>query len=258
MGLTRMRIVLIPEPHVRAQNAGRIRDIFIFLLLWYAVRFAVDAAVHRVALTLLPPEMASIRFHLAYTTRSLIGLIFSIWYFKRFCRQRNVSFSERLGIDQPTDFTNPAFLKSLFLFLAIFAIPNIGNYVYLIWSSGFRGDGASVISHVFTGVRVVVLSPLVEELIWRGFAYPICKEAYGLSKGIVITSVLFSLPHLPTITRYPFLSASFAMAYFFFVGVALNIIFERGANLKWCILSHALLNLISFAVGITFQQLLRA
>ena len=72
------RIVLIPTPCVRPQNSGRLLDVFIFLLLWYAIRFAVDAAVHRVALALLPPELLPLRFQLAYSARSLIGLIFGI------------------------------------------------------------------------------------------------------------------------------------------------------------------------------------
>ena len=119
------RIVLIPTPCVRAQNSGGVLDVFIFILLWYAVRFAVDAAAHRVALALLPPELLSLRFQLAYSARSLVGLIFAIWYFRRFCHRRNVGFSERFGLDRPMDLTDPSVLRSLFLFFLIFTLPNI-------------------------------------------------------------------------------------------------------------------------------------
>lgn len=248
-------IELIPVTRVRSQDSGRVRDVIVFLLLWYAVRLAADAAVHRVAIAMLPPALVSIRFHLAYTTRSLIGLVFCIWYFKRFCHLRNAGFSERLGLDRPMDPTDATFLKFLFLFLVTFTVPNVAHYFFLIWSYGVKVEGSGLTSYLLTAIRVALLSPLAEELIWRGFAYPIFKNAYGVSKGIVLTSLLFSLPHLPLIVRYPFPSALFAFAYFVLLGAALSVMYERGANLKWCILSHALLNLILFAVDVICKEL---
>jgi len=246
---------LIPVPRVRSQDTGRIRDVFVFLLLWHAVRLATDAAVHRAALAMLLPALVSIRFDLAYTTRSLIGLAFGIWYLKRFCYLRNISFSERFGLDRPMDPTNSTFLKALFLFLLIFTVPNVAHYLFLTWSYGVKLEGAGLTSYLLTGTRVALLSPLAEELIWRGFAYPIFKNAFCLWKGIVFTSLLFALAHLPFIARYPFPLVLLACAYFFLVGAALNILYERGANLKWCILSHALLNLILFAVDVICREL---
>jgi len=195
---------------------------------------------------------------IAFLIRSLAGLIFSVWYLKRFCSRKNAGFSERLSLGQPMDMTNPVFLAHMIIFLFVFTLPNITYYTLAARASQFIAPDVALSSYILTAMRVVILSPIVEELIWRGFAYPIFKQRFGLSMGIILTSFLFAIPHLPALWQYPSLWALAAFGYMFLIGVFLNIVLEREGNLKWCILLHSLLNLSLFLVDIIFKELLYA
>lgn len=51
------------------------------------------------------------------------------------------------------------------------------------------------ISGVLFGVLGVLVAPLVEETIFRGFLYPVVARHLGITAGIVITGTLFGLMH---------------------------------------------------------------
>jgi membrane protease YdiL (CAAX protease family) len=43
----------------------------------------------------------------------------------------------------------------------------------------------------------ILLAPLVEETIFRGYLYPVLARSFGISAGVVITGTLFGLLHAP-------------------------------------------------------------
>jgi membrane protease YdiL (CAAX protease family) len=51
------------------------------------------------------------------------------------------------------------------------------------------------VSIVLFGVLGVLLAPLVEETIFRGFLYPVIARRLGVAAGIAITGTLFGLMH---------------------------------------------------------------
>ncbi len=51
------------------------------------------------------------------------------------------------------------------------------------------------ISIVLFGVLGVLVAPLVEETIFRGFLYPVIARRLGIAAGVVITGALFGLMH---------------------------------------------------------------
>lgn len=48
---------------------------------------------------------------------------------------------------------------------------------------------------LFLGILGIVLAPLVEETIFRGFIYPIVQRTLGVISGVILTGVLFGLLH---------------------------------------------------------------
>jgi membrane protease YdiL (CAAX protease family) len=46
-------------------------------------------------------------------------------------------------------------------------------------------------------VMSVLLAPLVEETIFRGYLYPVLARSFGVGAGVVITGTLFGLMHAP-------------------------------------------------------------
>lgn len=55
-------------------------------------------------------------------------------------------------------------------------------------------DRASLIA---IGIGAVLLGPIFEELLFRGFAQPLMVRALGLFGGLFVNAVLFALPHGP-------------------------------------------------------------
>jgi membrane protease YdiL (CAAX protease family) len=51
------------------------------------------------------------------------------------------------------------------------------------------------VSIVLFGVLGVLVAPLVEETIFRGFLYPVIARRLGVASGVVITGALFGLTH---------------------------------------------------------------
>ena len=43
----------------------------------------------------------------------------------------------------------------------------------------------------------VLIAPLVEETIFRGYVYPVVARSFGIRAGIVITGTMFGLLHAP-------------------------------------------------------------
>ena len=79
-----------------------------------------------------------------------------------------------------------------------------------------------------------LLSPVVEELIFRGLLYPMLKKHIGVFWGCVLSSLLFSFIHDNVL--------SFALLFLF--SVYLTYIYERNNNLLIPIASHAFFNVI--------------
>lgn len=50
---------------------------------------------------------------------------------------------------------------------------------------------------VFFAVFGVIIAPVVEEITFRGFLYPVVERSYGKSAAVLVTSVIFSALHAP-------------------------------------------------------------
>jgi membrane protease YdiL (CAAX protease family) len=61
--------------------------------------------------------------------------------------------------------------------------------------SPFDAMMGSVSAVVFLGIVAVVIAPMSEELVFRGFLQPLFSRTFGAGVGILITSVVFGLLH---------------------------------------------------------------
>ena len=62
----------------------------------------------------------------------------------------------------------------------------------------------SLFSFILAFVSAAVISPFYEEIIYRGFFYPWLKRKGGIVFGLVGSSFIFMLVHLPTYNTLPF------------------------------------------------------
>jgi membrane protease YdiL (CAAX protease family) len=89
----------------------------------------------------------------------------------------------------------------------------------------------------------VLLGPLVEEFIFRGLLFQRWSRKWSLTRGIVVSSVVFGLLHF---TRDPFGSTIF--------GMAMCILYHHTRTLWAPFLAHAASNAFGWSAQLAFSQ----
>ncbi len=86
--------------------------------------------------------------------------------------------------------------------------------------------------------QAVVVAPLLEEFIFRGYLYPVFRRYFGAGTGVVLNSVLFAgiHAHLPN------------MAPLFVLAVCLTLAYEATGSLLVPVVMHALFNSFNIAL----------
>ncbi|MED3863025.1 CPBP family intramembrane glutamic endopeptidase [Priestia megaterium] len=94
----------------------------------------------------------------------------------------------------------------------------------------------SLFSFILAFVSAAVISPFYEEIIYRGFFYPWLKRKGGIVFGLVGSSFIFMLVHLPTYNTLPvnFLS-----------GLVFAWVYEKTKSLLPSMIIHACFNAIA-------------
>ncbi|MBV9126514.1 MAG: CPBP family intramembrane metalloprotease [Verrucomicrobia bacterium] len=87
-------------------------------------------------------------------------------------------------------------------------------------------------------VAAVVIAPLVEEFLFRGYLYPIFRRYFGVMTGIFLNSALFAAMHV----HLPSLAPLFVLA------VCLTLAYEATGSLLVPMAMHALFNAFNVAL----------
>lgn len=98
-----------------------------------------------------------------------------------------------------------------------------------------RGDRLEISLMVF---NAVILAPLWEELIYRGFFFGLLKSRWGVFPALVFSSAVFSYSHFSLAAFLPLL----------IVGMAAGYVYHRTGSLYFAIFFHALFNGLSMAI----------
>jgi len=83
-------------------------------------------------------------------------------------------------------------------------------------------------------ILACIFAPIVEEILFRKFLYPLLKKYIGIFWGAVSSSLLFSAIHYNVL--------SFALLFLF--SMFLTYLYERHASLMKVILSHSIFNIL--------------
>ncbi len=99
----------------------------------------------------------------------------------------------------------------------------------------------SIYSFCIAVIGAAVISPIYEEILYRGVFYTFFRYMYGMWGGILISSIIFTVVHIPTYNTLPvnFLS-----------GVVFALLYEKTNSILSAMIAHALFNFI--AVLLTF------
>ena len=92
----------------------------------------------------------------------------------------------------------------------------------------------------FMFIATVIISPIFEEILYRGLMYNKLKEISNAFIGVLISSILFALLHIP---KYGFGINTF---FLFLVGILLTYCYEKTDNIYVPILVHSINNFFIF------------
>lgn len=172
--------------------------------------------------------------------------VVAIYWFMRF---RKVSF-KALGLTRPR-WTDPLwgvlalpvyyimFLVVLLVAALLFRDLNV-NQAQQIGFSGARG----FIGLGLTFLSLVVLPPIAEEIMMRGFLYGSLKKSLPTIYAAIITSVIFAIGHLQVGSGAPLLWV--AAIFTFVLSLVLIFLKEKTGRLYAGMVLHALVNFVSF------------
>lgn len=94
---------------------------------------------------------------------------------------------------------------------------------------------------VITGILVVLVAPMTEELFYRGFLFAGLGKRYGVVIGALASAALFSVVHFDVGSLIPFA----------LVGIVFALVYWRSRSLNGAILAHGMFNAISFVALIS-------
>lgn len=113
-------------------------------------------------------------------------------------------------------------------------------------------DSPSNLQLPFVFLALVILPPITEELLARGFLYTGLKKGLPLIWAVFITSIIFAVPHLQAGSGKPLLWS--AAIDTFVLSIVLIYVKEKSGNLFACICLHMLKNFIAFLGIFVFHQ----
>lgn len=116
---------------------------------------------------------------------------------------------------------------------------------------GFKPGQTTGLSLLIAGISLVILPPIVEELLMRGFLFTGLRQRLNLVWSAIITSLVFAVAHLQFGENAPLLWV--AALDTFALSLVLVYLREKSGGLVAPILLHGLKNLIAFSLLFIFK-----
>lgn len=136
------------------------------------------------------------------------------------------------------------FIGLLFGVLLWFVVSMFGEGIKSIWGQGPKHpylqkleiSRGSVVTYIVVLISISILSPISEEIYFRGFTYTILRKRWGMTVGLVVSSLLFSATHLSLWYAFQI----------FIIGAGLAFLYERTSSLIPVIAAHGTINLLTY------------
>ena len=129
-----------------------------------------------------------------------------------------------------------------------FDFSKIVDFIKDISVEPYAKSEKSNISIIYNGISVLIIAPIFEELIFRKYMYSELIKKYSSNLSIIISSVFFSLIHLPS---YRNLIPTFIF------GIVCCLVYRKTKNISYTIILHFLANLSWFILvnyGASFYE----
>lgn len=171
-----------------------------------------------------------------YTFNSNLGHLFTIPFLLFFLWKSKIKISW-------SEFTNISINKILVIILLTVSIEFIFYGTTILFERLFDRNYPNFSTkptHFLSVIHALVAAPVIEEILYRRiFVHQFLKQ-YSFWVAITFSSILFVIPHVPTII-FPELFIPF-----FIGGLFLGFVYYKTQSVLLCIISHFIMNAITY------------
>lgn len=143
---------------------------------------------------------------------TLIGLIMSIFFtlgvYFIAIKPKNLSWKE-VGFQRfSKSYWSPIIGWTIVLIIGSILLSYIMEWLFDIGTNNNKTNSLqtrlTTINISITFVSAAIISPIYEEIFYRGFLYRWFRSKYGLLAGMFISSFIFMIVHIPTFNSLPY------------------------------------------------------
>lgn len=181
---------------------------------------------------------------------TLVGFIMSIvftagLYFIAI-RPKRLSWKE-VGLQRPTrSYFWQTIGWTITLIIGVILLSYIMEWFFSVGTDNSKTESLqtrlSTLNFIIAFISAAIISPIYEEIFYRGFLYRWLRTKYGIASGILISSFIFMIVHIPTYNTLP---------YNFLSGIIFAWTYERTSSIYPAMMIHGLFNGLSIILTAT-------
>lgn len=215
------------------------RDVIILLILTLMViPIVLENVIANFLLTLLGNEVY------AGTITGFIMAIVFLFLTYIFCIKKHRLTWSAIGLRS----FNPRFIWHITLSILLILVFSVfALYTFDFLGIAYQNQRTEDIQHNFSFLTAivallsaVVVSPIYEEIFYRGVLYNFFRTKMGQLWGLIVNATIFTLVHIPHYETLPMMFAG---------GIVFAWLYEKSSSIFPAILAHALLNLIGVTLS---------
>jgi membrane protease YdiL (CAAX protease family) len=134
--------------------------------------------------------------------------------------------------------------------IIVIAIGTAVIYYFVIMSNIFHTVPTAQASYVdvlfapisINGFPIIILAPIGEEMMYRGFLYGYLRNKIGVVLAIILQAALFSICHV-SLFYYP--NVNYLLLNIFLSGLIFGLLYEKTGSLYTSIICHGCINYIA-------------
>lgn len=138
----------------------------------------------------------------------IMSIIFTLGVYFIAIRPKKLSWKE-VGLQRPlTSYWKLTIKWIIILIISGILLSYVIEFLFNIGTDNSKTESLqtrlSTINFVIAFVSAAIISPIYEEIFYRGFLYRWFRAKYGLIVGMLISSFIFTIVHIPTFNTLPY------------------------------------------------------
>ncbi|MFD1851583.1 CPBP family intramembrane glutamic endopeptidase [Oceanobacillus bengalensis] len=176
----------------------------------------------------------------------IMSIIFTLGLYFIAIKPKKLSWKE-VGLQRfPKSYWGPIIGWTVVLIIVAIIVSYVMEWVFQIGVDNSKTESLQTrltfINFIIAFVSAAIISPIYEEIFYRGFLYRWFRTKYGLFTGMFVSSFIFMIVHIPTFNTLP---------YTFLSGLIFAWTYEKTNSIYPAMIIHALFNGLSIILTAT-------